>query len=292
MRVSVLAYAKLNLFLQVCGVRPDGFHEIQSLVQTIDLADRVMIEPASEVRVSCSARLSGPNIAELAVRELLREKGTQAGVHIWIEKHIPIGAGLGGGSSDAAAALSVVNWLISPQISDSRLAEIAGTIGSDVPLFLAGACAGLTGLGQPEKQYPVCSETFVLLVPDIHCSTKDIYAAWHPSDTSDCGEDLGRNDLAPAAIRVHPELEGASDAMRKLGGLYSGMTGSGAAFFAAFSNEVEAISAFEKLTRQEPDSRVYYCQPTKSGFSEFADTGFKEPSGFGYPKLTNAGFDI
>jgi len=291
-RAHGLAYAKLNLSLQVIGVRLDGYHEIQSLVQTIDLADRIVIETAPAVHVACSTRLSGPNIAESAVRELLQEKGSQEGVHIWIEKRIPIGAGLGGGSSDAAAVLSIVNRLIPPRISESRLAEIGGRIGSDVPLFLTGGCVGLTGVGRPEQQYPVRSETFVLLVPDIHCSTKDVYEAWEPADTSDCGENLGRNDLAAAAIRIHPELEAASDAMRKLEGLYFGMTGSGSAFFAAFSNETEARSAFEKLTRQEPDSRVYYCQPTRSGFAESVDSGFEELSVLGHPKPINAELDI
>lgn len=282
MRIHVLAYAKLNLYLQVCGVRSDGFHEIQSLVQTIDLADRIVIETASDVHVSCSAKLSGPNIAELAVRELLQEKRTQEGVNIWIEKSIPIGAGLGGGSSDAAAVLSIVNRLIPPRIPESRLAEIAGKIGSDVPLFLTGGCVRLTGLGYPERQYPVRSEIFVLLVPGIHCSTEDVYEAWQSADAMVRGDELGRNDLAPAAWRLYPELKSIDCTMSKLGGLYSGMTGSGSAFFAAFSNETKAIPAFEKLTRQEPNSRVYYCQPTRSGFAGFADTRFKEPSGSGH----------
>ncbi|MCK5246470.1 hypothetical protein KAR02_06200, partial [Candidatus Bipolaricaulota bacterium] len=111
---------------------------------------------------------------------------------------------------------------------------------------------------------------------------RGVYGAWQSDDAVVRGDELGRNDLAPAAWRIYPELKSIGYSMSKLGGLYSGMTGSGSAFFTAFSNETEAIPAFEKLTRQEPNSRVYYCQPTRSGFAEFADTGFKEPSGSGH----------
>jgi 4-diphosphocytidyl-2-C-methyl-D-erythritol kinase len=271
MKIHVLAYAKLNLFLNVCSKRPNGFHEIQSLVQTIDLADRIRIERASDVRVVCNTELAGPNIVESAVRELLQEKQTQSGVAIWIEKNIPIGAGLGGGSSDAAAVLAVVNQLIPPQVSESRLSEIAGRIGSDVPLFLAGGCVSLAGLGHPERRHSLRTETFVLLVPDVHCSTKEIYSAWQPDDSTNRVNELGRNDLAPAAARIYPELGDVAHIMSKLGGLYSGMTGSGSAFFAAFPNRMEAASAVEQLTRQELGSRVYYCQPTRSGFTELTE---------------------
>ncbi|MCK5246487.1 4-(cytidine 5'-diphospho)-2-C-methyl-D-erythritol kinase, partial [Candidatus Bipolaricaulota bacterium] len=95
MKTRVLAYAKLNLCLEVHGLRSDGFHEIRALVQTIDLADRIEIAPRRDVQVSCGTKLNGPNIAEQAVRALLRQKRTRAGVTIRIEKDIPLGAGLG-----------------------------------------------------------------------------------------------------------------------------------------------------------------------------------------------------
>lgn len=279
MTIHVLAYAKLNLFLDVCGTRPNGFHEIKSLVQTIDLADRITIERAPEVRVSCSAKLSAPNIVELAVRELLQEKQTESGAAIWIEKGIPIGAGLGGGSSDAAAVLAVVNRFIAPLIPECRLAEIAARIGSDVPLFLTGGCVSLAGLGHPERQHSPRTETFVLLVPRVHCSTKEIYAAWRPDDSvKDRSSELGHNALAPAAARIHPELSDVGHTISKLGGLYSGMTGSGSAFFAAFPNHEEATTAYERLTRQGLGSRVYYCQPTRSGFSEITNAEYSDLS--------------
>lgn len=284
MTVHVLAYAKLNLFLNILGVRPDGFHEIESLVQTIDLADRIEIKHAARVTVSCSAVLAGSNIAEIAARILLKEKKTLAGVDIRIEKHIPIGAGLGGGSSDAAAVLAVVNQIIPPRISDARLAEIAESIGADVPLFLEGGCISLTGLGNPEQRHPLRAETFVLLVPDVHCSTKDIYQAWRADDMPDCGQEVGKNGLTPAAKRLHPELQSVGELLIKLGGDYAGMTGSGAAHFAAFSDPVQAKSAYERLTRQEPGSRVYYCHPTRTGYAVSADSEITESASSRFAK--------
>ncbi|MBU1048454.1 4-(cytidine 5'-diphospho)-2-C-methyl-D-erythritol kinase [Candidatus Bipolaricaulota bacterium] len=277
MTVHVAAYAKLNLFLTVCGERQDGFHEIHSLVQTIHLADYLAVSLAPDLRVSCSVDLGGINIVETAVRRLLREKGTSTCVHIWIDKRIPIGAGLGGGSSDAAAALGVVNRMIPPLVSQSRLAEIAGSIGADVPLFLSGGCIELEGLGHPIRRLTVRDETFVVLVPDVQCLTRDVYEAWQIGETSACREKLGHNDLLAAAIRLHPELACVSQRMSQLNGLYSGMTGSGSAFFTAFATALEAERACERLAGQQLGGRVYYCQPTKLGFVEIPDTELSEP---------------
>jgi len=281
MKARVLAYAKLNLCLEVHGVRSDGFHEISSLVQTIDLADRIEIAPGSGVQVSCSAKLNGPNIAEQAVRALLKQKRTRAGVSIRIEKNIPMGAGLGGGSSDAAAVLAVINRLLPPVTPSSELLEIARSIGSDVPLFLTGGCVRVSGRGDPEAFLPPRAEAYVLLVPPIHCSTGDVYRVWCESmagmgRVQKDGLELGRNDLFPAAMSLAPELKSFRKTVEELGGCYSGMTGSGSCLYAAFGDWNRAEQASVKLARQEPTCRVYYCQPTSTGFAEPATTGFAE----------------
>jgi len=281
MRARVLAYAKLNLCLEVCGLRSDGFHEIRSLIQTIDLADRIEIAPGRDIQVSCSAKVNGPNIAEQAVHALLKRKKARAGVNIRIEKDIPMGAGLGGGSSDAAAVLAVTNRLLPPVIPSSELLEIAGSIGSDVPLFLTGGCLRVSGRGDPEAFLPPRSEAYVLLVPPIHCSTGDVYRAWRASmtGTSRVGKDgpeLGRNDLFPAAMSLAPELNSFRKTVENLGGCYSGMTGSGSCFYAAFGDWIRAEQASAELRRQEPSCRVYYCRPTSTGFAEPSTIGFAE----------------
>lgn len=203
-------------------------------------------------------------------------------MNIRIEKSIPIGAGLGGGSSNAAAVLATVNKLVPPLITQSELSEIASSIGSDVPLFLTGGCMQLAGLGHPGQQLPSRPETFALLVPDIHCSTGDIYRAWQSDDATSIERTLGRNDLCLAAMRLHPELEAYRQVMGELGGAYSGMTGSGSAFFTAFASYDEASLACERLTRQKTGCRVYCCQPTKTGFTEPRNTGFAEPKKTGF----------
>jgi 4-diphosphocytidyl-2C-methyl-D-erythritol kinase len=140
----------------------------------------------------------------------------------------------------------------------------------------------LAGLGHPKQQLLPRTETFVLLVPDIHCSTGDVYNAWLSTNEASTDPMLGRNDLYPAAVRCYPELAAYRNTMNEIGGLYSGMTGSGSAFFAAFPSRTEASLAYEKLTRQEPGCRVYYCQPTKSGFAEPRNIGFAEPTSIGF----------
>jgi 4-diphosphocytidyl-2-C-methyl-D-erythritol kinase len=262
-----LAYAKLNLSLEVCGVRPDGMHEIRSIVQTIDLADRIHISLATTTRVSCDVTLNGPNIAEQAAAIVLREKRSRAALRIQIEKRIPIGAGLGGGSSDAATVLVAVNRLLPPLIGDAELSDMASSLGADVPLFLMGGCVSLTGLGHPEEKLPTRTEFFVLVVPKLRCATAEVYREWQPADMLSCAPTLGHNDLFPAAIRLHPELSAVHDAAIGAGGLYSGMTGSGSAFYAAFGSSSEAIRARDRLARQQPGCRVYCCAATQSGLA-------------------------
>lgn len=271
MTARILAYAKLNLFLEVIGRREDGFHDIRSLVQTIDLADRIAISPGTGISVACDLELNGPNIVETAMRDLLEEKRSRVGVGIHIEKRIPMGAGLGGGSSDAAATLAAVNQLVSPVLPRSALLKLAESIGADVALFLTGGCLRVVNRGDLEETLPSRHECFVILVPSIHCSTREIYSHWHPGDTPATGETLGRNDLYPAAVRLQPQLQSFHDAIVGIGGSYSGMTGSGSGFFAAFSDYSEALEARETLARQQPSCRVYCCQPTSTGFADEGD---------------------
>ncbi len=268
MKTCVSAFAKLNLSLQVVGVRSDGFHEIRSVVQTIDLADRIVLETDRAIRVVCDRPVDGVNIAERAARVLLDRKSAQEGVRIGIEKAIPMGAGLGGGSSDAAAVLATLDRWTRPRLPQNEMLELAETLGSDVPLFLMGGCMQVGGRGQPERSLPIRLESYVLLVPDLHCSTRDIYDAWTPERKQRGSVALGENDLYPAALRVYPELEIYHDAVRRLGGDYAGMTGSGSAFYAAFSDPHRAEIARENLRRAWPDCRVYYCRSTHTGWAE------------------------
>ncbi len=178
------ANAKINLGLRVLGKRPDGYHELRTIFQTISLADRLTISftPAEAVSVTVAGMDEVPdNLAARAAYALFGEMGIGGAVHIAIEKRIPMGAGLGGGSSDAAAVLLALPVLAGRVVPLAKLLELAAPLGSDVPFFLLGGTA--LGLGRGEELYPI--EDFpalpgVLLKPGIHVSTPDAYQDAEP----------------------------------------------------------------------------------------------------------------
>lgn len=267
MTVDLLAYAKLNVSLRVRGQRPDGYHEIDSIVQTIDLADhlRIHVTEGDDLHVTNDLPgLQGPDLTERAAAAVLTAKGTRRDVAIEVRKGIPAGAGLGGGSSDAAAVLRFLDLAVPPALPSHRLHDVAAQVGSDVPLFLVGGCVRIQGRGERLESCPeLRTETFAVLVPPIHSSTPVVYAAWDahraPADAPCL---LGQNDLLAAALATHPALLPYDQAVRSLGGRYAGMSGSGAAFYAAFADSSEARRATEDLARAFPEARVFLCRPT------------------------------
>jgi 4-diphosphocytidyl-2-C-methyl-D-erythritol kinase len=189
--VAVQALAKVNLGLRVLYRRPDGYHELRTVFQTISLADRIEVRyrRAGERRVelTCSrAELEGAdNLAARAAARLLEATGSGGEVHIHLEKRIPIGAGLGGGSSDAAAALCALASMLRPQPERRLLLRLAGELGSDVPFFLLGGRA--LGLGRGSELYPLPDgpQRWVLVVaPPFAVSTAEAYRRLNPDLTS------------------------------------------------------------------------------------------------------------
>lgn len=271
MTTRILAYAKLNLALVVLGRRADEYHEIDSIAQTIDLADRLEFDvgPGDSVEVANSlADLQGPDLALRAATALLAAKGSRRAVRIRIRKAIPAGAGLGGGSSDAAAVLSTLDQLIEPHLPAEDLATIAAGIGSDVVLFLGGGRARMTGRGEVIQRLPgVSDEVYVVVVPPVRCPTADVYRAWvsHSAPRSTAEPTLGRNDLLGAALAVHPELAKVGEAVARSGALYGGMSGSGSSFYAAFRSLEQAHAAAERVRGALPDCRITVCRPTDVG---------------------------
>lgn len=267
------AYAKLNLSLRVFGRRRDGFHEIDSLVQTIDLADKVTVKiRKSGVIVENDGGIPAKeDLVGRAARLLLREKHRTEGVRIRVEKRIPVGAGLGGGSSDAAATLWAIDQLTPPPLPKEHLLCLAATIGSDVPLFLTGGRLRVSGRG--EKITPlsfVPHEHFLVLVPPVHCETASVYA--HFDRLIPCrsqpltGPLSGENDLETAALCLYPALGRYREAVASLGGLYFGMSGSGATFFCVFSDADSATASQKELTVAFPEARIHVCVATRTGF--------------------------
>jgi 4-diphosphocytidyl-2-C-methyl-D-erythritol kinase len=273
MKATSLAFAKLNLFLAVRGQRKDGFHEIESVVQTIDLADRVevSVRPGTGIAVENTlVDIPGPDLAERAAAAWLAVKKVSLHVDIRIQKGIPAGAGLGGGSSDAAAVLQSLDRLNPPRLADQDLKKLAAGIGSDVPLFLVGGCVRVTGRGEIVERLPSTRhERFVVVVPPVRCSTADVYAAWTAdrASRSSAALVLGANDLLASAIAVRPQLRRVEEAVADSGGLYSGMSGSGSSFYVAFSDEDRANACARDLQEAMPECVVILCSPTSAGMA-------------------------
>ena len=271
MRIDLLAYAKLNLSLRVVRRRADGFHELDSIVQTIDLADRVSlcIEGSEIVVENDLDGLVGRDLAEVAAEALLEAKEQRVGVRIRIAKGIPAGAGLGGGSSDAAAVLWGIDRLTPPQLPPDRLLDVAAKLGSDIPLFLDGGQARMTGRGEClSRMETIRPEHYVLVVPPVHCNTGRVYQSWKPvaaGSEGSSGAALGVNDLLPPALAEYPELATYRDAVLTQGALYAGMSGSGSTFFAAYQDPAQAGIVSERLRVAFPEARCFVCAATDSG---------------------------
>ena len=269
--ISARAYAKLNLSLRVGPRRPDGFHELDSIVQTIELADRI-----SFVQGGTGLRVESPfppreDLVYRAAQAILAEKRAKVGVRITVEKNIPTGAGLGGGSSDAACVLVLLDRLIPPRLRSDRLAELAAAIGADVPLFLRGGRVRMQGKGERLTFIPPGAEgAFLLVIPPIHCDTAAVYRRYdeiHPGG-KDSPPRLGENDLEEAALSLYPDLAPYPAATASAGGDYWGMSGSGATFFAAFADPDRARAAGEYLRHTLPEARIEVCAPTEVGCKE------------------------
>jgi 4-diphosphocytidyl-2-C-methyl-D-erythritol kinase len=283
--VEVLAPAKLNLFLEVLGRRPDGYHEIETVMVAISLCDTLTFrdEPTGAIRLRCSdpaLPVGADNLVIKAADRLREATGCRRGAAIDLIKAIPAQAGLAGGSSDAAAALAALDRLWDLRIPPERLDALAAEVGSDVPFFHHVPAAVCRGRG--ERVEPVSlSRTyhFVLVCPPVGVSTADVYRRVVPPESpGDAGpvlaalrdggsDELGRclfNRLQPVAEAVRPELVRVRDALAKLGPLLDGsaMSGSGSAYFGLCRDPAAARQAAETL---EPLGlgwvRVVTCGP-------------------------------
>ena len=168
--LTVTAPAKINLTLEVLGKRPDGYHDIASVMQTIDLVDSLSFSPSGELELSCDLEeLATVDNLVLKAAHMLREKmGLKEGVGIWLKKSVPLSAGLGGGSSDAAAALKGLNNVWGLGLSIEELAPLAWRLGSDVPFFLRGGTALVEGRGERLTMLPTMHEQWIVIAVPCH----------------------------------------------------------------------------------------------------------------------------
>lgn len=269
----VLAPAKVNLALRIVGRRPDGYHLLDSLVAPVAIFDRVRLsfcaqERGQDVRVSCSPAGAVPvgesNLAVRAARLYLQRTDTSARVEVGLDKRIPIGAGLGGGSSDAAAALRLLNALAEDPVPAALLAEWALELGADVPFFLAGGSARMRGIGEHlEAAHPPFERRMALVVafPGTPLETRHVYAKYDDLLTTEgpvskvggLSVDRGplcewlENDLEAAAFRILPIVDNLKRQLRALGAQGALMTGSGSAVFGVWDGAEQARAAAQAL---------------------------------------------
>ena len=213
MTLRAEALAKTNFRLEVIGRRPDGFHEIDTIFQTIDLADVLEVDSAPrEITLRCtdpSVPSDGRNLVVRAAENLRRELGVSRGADIRLEKRIPAGGGLGGGSSDAAIALLLLARLWKVEAEVSALAALGAALGSDVPFFFTGGTARGRGRGERIEPLPDApSRALVLVVPPFSISTADVYSRWREgSPVVASGSVFGVNSLASAVLATNPEMD-------------------------------------------------------------------------------------
>ncbi|MDR1934200.1 MAG: 4-(cytidine 5'-diphospho)-2-C-methyl-D-erythritol kinase [Candidatus Accumulibacter sp.] len=249
------APAKLNLFLHVLGRRADGYHLLQTVFRFVGRGDRLRFSPRADGRVTLDEPLPGvPPESDLAVRAarlLQRETGCREGAHIRVEKRLPLGGGLGGGSSDAATALLALDHLWRTGVPRRRLREIGLALGADVPVFVAGENAFAEGVGETLQAIDLPPAWYLVLEPPVQVPTALIFgdpqlkrdtpplpaSAWRPG--------LGGNDLQPVAVRRFPEIARHLDWLARFG--EARMSGSGACVFAEFAAEEAAREALAQL---------------------------------------------
>ncbi len=260
-RARVRALAKINLSLKVLGKRRDGFHELRTIFQTISLADRLEIEfePGPRRAIELVSSLEIPdNLAVRAARALMEKLGVRGRVRLVLDKRIPAGAGLGGGSSDAAAVLLALPALAGVRAPLGELAELAADLGSDVPFFLHGGTA--LGLGRGTELYPLPEAPAlegVLVAPGVRIATKDAYRALRRKLTTPRRSPImdkfqalswlldrglspeewsvfGENDFEEYAFGHYPELAAIRRALMSAGAKPVMLSGSGSALFGIF----------------------------------------------------------
>jgi len=276
--VRCLAPAKINLCLHVLGRRPDGYHELSMVMQRISLYDRLELTLTDEpgVRVVCPGvelPPAGENIAARAARRLLALAGDRCGVDIVIDKQIPVAAGLGGGSSDAASVLMGLNEMLALGMDCDTLMREGGRLGADVPFFVFGADAWATGIGDVlERVEGLPPVWYVLVNPGLAVSTAWVYqnlgltsnieAARLPrfSRTVEGLVGLLHNDLERVTIGRYPQVAAVKEALVASGAAGVLMSGSGPTVFGVFSGETEARQAAEML-RRHADWRVFVVRP-------------------------------
>lgn len=280
--VTVLAPAKLNLSLDVVGTLPNGYHDLDMVMQTIDLYERLELRRSQYLNLRMPGSFVPVNDKNTAVKAAIaffNYTGLLAGVDITIHKKVPVRAGMAGGSADAAGVLVGLNELYGARLSMSELCAIGAGIGADVPFALVGGTCRVRGVGDLIKPLPPCPDCwFVVVMPSVGISTPEAFQRYdqmgspvHP----DCDKQeaaVRADDLSGVCAAAGNALEHCSGAtetpsicalLNENGALTSLMTGSGAAVFGVFEQEEQAKAAADVLRGEY--KQVYLARPTRGG---------------------------
>lgn len=249
------APAKLNLFLHVVGRRPDGYHLLQTVFRFIECADYLRFAPRADGEIVLATPTPGvaeeADLTVRAARLLQAHTGCRQGASITLRKHLPMGGGLGGGSSDAATVLLALNHLWQTGLPRSELERIGLALGADVPVFVHGRNCFAEGVGERFIDLELPAATYLILHPAAHVPTAAIFGAatlcrdTPPLDPSQWRPGIGHNDLEPVACAAFPPVAAALDWLRGFAP-EAMMTGSGACVFAAFADPAAAQAVFDQ----------------------------------------------
>lgn len=286
--VNVKAPAKINLSLDITGKRPDGYHDVSMVLQSVSLYDNVKVsidndKTGGEIKITCTdpqIPCDESNIAYKAASAFIKRTGiTPYYTEIHIDKNIPSGAGLAGGSTDGAAVIVALNYLYSTHLTDKNMAEIASLVGSDVPFCIYGGTMHATGTGTDLKKITALGKCyFVIVKPDIFVSTKEAYSRCDSKNykqfiyTDEVIKKICQRNIRAMcdvlynefeAVMQLDEINNIKKELRKNKAVGASMSGSGSAVYGIFLEEKKAKACCEKF-KNEYD-KVYLCEPLKNG---------------------------
>lgn len=268
-RVSMKAYAKVNIGLRIDGRRNDGYHTLKTLFQTISIHDNLILELQDERGIGFSTTgLEVPtgedNICVKAARKVLERENLKSGINIRLEKNISVGSGLGGGSSDAAAVIRGLNKLLKLDLDNSEMEAVALELGADIPFFIRGGCQYAEGIGELLSPGEIEDNFIVLLViPDISIATswayknldylsltsdtEDVNLARFPRNGETNKRRYFRNDFENLVFSEYPEIGEIKRQISESGAVYASLSGSGSGVFGLYDSMDEAENGKEKL---------------------------------------------
>ncbi|MBU1860343.1 MAG: 4-(cytidine 5'-diphospho)-2-C-methyl-D-erythritol kinase [Gammaproteobacteria bacterium] len=250
------APAKLNLMLHILGRRADGYHELQTLFQFLDFGDELGFAVRQDGQIHLHTPIEGvphdSNLIVRAARLLQQQSGCNLGADIWLDKRLPMGGGIGGGSSDAATTLLGLNHLWQLACSEDQLADMGLSLGADVPVFVRGHAAFAEGVGEKLQPVTLSEPWFLVAIPQVLVSTVEIFSDAEltrdtpPIKVRSLLEGGGHNDCLPVVQKRYPEVRNVLILLNKF--VPAKLTGTGACVFGSFPNEDDA----DKVARQLP----------------------------------------